>query len=276
MKRGAEHGADCLGRRPSHQAGGHAEPAVVVDPGHHFELGPVLELHTAHHVHLPQLHGALSFPPTELVPSLATSAELDETVTLEAPVDGRTRWGGHDAGLGEFVAEPPGSPSWVLASELADLGLCLRSDLVRAGGRAVGPVGQGGQTCLLVAGDPGMHALARDPQALCDLGDLPPVLHDGQDGLVPLLHDRQLHQHGPPPCLDRGPRQEDGEDGRCQASAGATVKDQPEPVSRISRNSVKHQVTPECPASPGTGHGLVPPAGIEPATRGLGNRCSIH
>ena len=36
--------------------------------------------------------------------------------------------------------------------------------------------------------------------------------------LVPLLHDRKLHQHGPPPDRDR----------RCQASAGATVKDQPE------------------------------------------------
>jgi hypothetical protein len=28
------------------------------------------------------------------------------------------------------------------------------------------------------------------------------------------------------------------------------VKDQPEPVSWISRGSVKDQVTPECPASP--------------------------
>jgi hypothetical protein len=61
---------------------------------------------------------------------------------------------------------------------------------------------------------------------------------------------------------------------RCQASAGATVNDQPEPVSRMSRNSVKHQVTPFCPASPGTRHPPVPPAGIEPATRGLGIRCS--
>jgi hypothetical protein len=42
----------------------------------------------------------------------------------------------------------------------------------------------------------------------------------------------------------------DGRAGRCQASAGATVKDQPEPVSTISRNSVKDQVTPFCPAHP--------------------------
>ena len=38
----------------------------------------------------------------------------------------------------------------------------------------------------------------------------------------------------------------------CQASAGATVKDQPESVSWINRNSVKDQVTPERQASPNT------------------------
>src|SRR6266496_2380366 len=61
----------------------------------------------------------------------------------------------------------------------------------------------------------------------------------------------------------------------CQASAGATVKHQPESVSWINRNSVKDQVKPERQASPGVRHFLVPPAGIEPATHGLGNRCGI-
>jgi hypothetical protein len=36
----------------------------------------------------------------------------------------------------------------------------------------------------------------------------------------------------------------------CQASAGATVKDQAESVSWITRICVKHQVTPERRASP--------------------------
>jgi hypothetical protein len=40
----------------------------------------------------------------------------------------------------------------------------------------------------------------------------------------------------------------------CQASAEATVKDQAESVSRISRNSVKDQVTPERQASPEVRH----------------------
>jgi hypothetical protein len=47
-------------------------------------------------------------------------------------------------------------------------------------------------------------------------------------------------------------RQGDGQTNRCQASAGATVNDQAESVSRISRSSVKDQVTPLRPASPGT------------------------
>jgi len=64
---------------------------------------------------------------------------------------------------------------------------------------------------------------------------------------------------GPP--LDR--------DGRCQASAGATVKHQPNTVSRISRTRVKHQVTPERPASPGTRQPVVGPRGFEPRTCGL-------
>src|SRR5438445_12698683 len=63
-------------------------------------------------------------------------------------------------------------------------------------------------------------------------------------------------------------------DDRCQRSAGATVKDQPDQVSTISRNGVKPQVTPERPASPEAGHHTVPPGGIEPPTHGLGNRCS--
>ena len=47
----------------------------------------------------------------------------------------------------------------------------------------------------------------------------------------------------------------------CQASPGATVKDQPKPPSRISRNCVKDQVTPERQASPETRHQTVHPTG---------------
>jgi len=47
--------------------------------------------------------------------------------------------------------------------------------------------------------------------------------------------------------------------GGCQASAEATVKDQPNTVSRISRICVKHQVTRQRTT------GSVPPGGIGPS-----------
>ena len=261
-----EHGTHGLGDRSRDQAGGHAEPAVVIDAGDDLELGAVVQLDPAHHVHLPQLHRALALPPTELVSALAATAQLDQAVALEAPVDRRERGDGVNAESGELVADPPRSPPRMLPTEFADLCLDLGGDLVRTGLRTMRSVGKRWQAALLVAGDPCVHRLAGDAKPLGDLGGLPSVLHDRQDGLVPLLHDRQFHQHGPPP--DR--------DGRCQASAEATVKDQPNTVSSISRTRVKHQVTPERPASPGTRQVAAPGVGLEPTTYGLTVRRSAN
>jgi hypothetical protein len=55
----------------------------------------------------------------------------------------------------------------------------------------------------------------------------------------------------------------------CQTSPGATVKDQPELVSTISRNCVNDQVEPECPASPGARHHIVGPQGTRILPAGL-------
>ena len=52
---------------------------------------------------------------------------------------------------------------------------------------------------------------------------------------------------------------------RCQRSAGATVKGHPNPVSRISRIRVNHQVTPERRASPETRQLTVETTGLEAA-----------
>jgi hypothetical protein len=62
---------------------------VVIDAGDHLELGPALQLHPAHHVHLPQLHRTVPLPPAELVPALAATAQLNQPVAAQAPVDGR-------------------------------------------------------------------------------------------------------------------------------------------------------------------------------------------
>ena len=40
-------------RRPRHHLRAHDEPGMVIDPGHHLDLGAVSQVHAAHHVHLP-------------------------------------------------------------------------------------------------------------------------------------------------------------------------------------------------------------------------------
>jgi hypothetical protein len=185
------------------------------------------------------------------IASLPATAKLHEPMASQTAVDARARRHGVEAPTGELVLYPAGAPTGVLPSELTDQRLHLRSDLVRTRGRPVGTVGEGCQPACLVAGDPGVDGLPRHSETIGDLDNLPAILDHRQHRLVPLLHDAELHQHGPPPERD----------GRCQASAEATVNDQPEPVSRISRNSVKDQVTPERQASPGTRHLPVHPAG---------------
>src|SRR5207249_5896517 len=208
-------------------------------------------------------------PPAVLLATLASAPELDQAVAFEAPIDRGPGRDGLETRPGQVVLDPPGSPAGVLPAELADRGLHLSPRLVGAGAGPVGPVRQGAQTSGLVPGDPGVDGLPGDPEAPGHLDDLPPLLDHRQYRLVPLFHDTQLHQHGPPPRLGTGK-----EMGMCQASAGATVKDQAESVSGISRTSVKHQVTPERRASPEARHACVGREAIEPSTRGFKAPCS--
>ena len=203
-KRGREHRTHRLGSRPRDQAGCDAVAAVVIDPGDDLQLGIVVEHDAAHHVHLPQLHGPRTLPAAELVTATASAPELDQAVAAQAPVDRRTRRGGVDPEAAELVLDPAGSPAGVFPSELADQGLGLAGGLVRAGGGSVGTVGERREAALLVAGDPGVDALARDAEAPGHLGDLPAVLHDREHRLVPLLHEAELHQHDGHLLPDRG------------------------------------------------------------------------
>ena len=99
----------------------------------------------------------------------------------------------------------------------------LATPLQHGGPPPPGPSGAG-------TGQPGVHALPRHPEVLRDRTDRPAVTDDRQHSLIPLPHDTQLHQHA------------------------ESVKDQPEPVSSISRNRVKHQPEPNRQASGGVIH----------------------
>jgi hypothetical protein len=117
-KRGGEDLAHGLGGGPRDQAGGHAEPAVVVDSGEDLQLRAVIEEDASHHVHLPQLHGAVPFPSAELLPATASPPELDQAVPFQASIDGGPGWHGVHPGLRQLVLDAAGAPSRVVAAEL--------------------------------------------------------------------------------------------------------------------------------------------------------------
>src|SRR5687767_1759504 len=128
-KRRREDLAHGLRDGPSHEAGSHAEPAVVVDPGENLELGPVIEENPSHDVHLPQLHRSLPLPAAVLVSALAPTTQLDQPVAFEAAVDRRAGWNGHDPIPSELVLDPARAPAGVLPTHLADEGFGLGTDL---------------------------------------------------------------------------------------------------------------------------------------------------
>jgi hypothetical protein len=135
---------------------------VVVDPGDDFEIGAVIQEHPAHDVHLPQLHGTVTLPPTELVASLLAPAQLDQVVTLETAIDARHRRRLDTVAL-KLVFDPTRSPPRMLAPQLADHSLELGGDLVGTARGAMRTIGQCRQATFFVAGDPVVDALARDP-----------------------------------------------------------------------------------------------------------------
>jgi len=123
---------------------------------------------------------------------------------------------------------------------VAETGLTGRYEVI-VGAEAAEIDGLGKLIVAKVQAAVGVTRTLTCPGAAGDLRHLPAVLHDREHRPIPLFHDAELHQHGPPPA-----RHGSGQgDGTCQRSAGATVKDQPEQASRISRIGVKRQVTPE-------------------------------
>jgi hypothetical protein len=58
------------------------------------------------------------------------------------------------------MLDPAGAPARMFAAELTDQRLHLGTRLVRAGGRSMGAVREGGEPTFLVTGDPGVNTLA--------------------------------------------------------------------------------------------------------------------
>lgn len=102
----------------------------------------------------------------------------------------------------EAVTQGGRAPARVLPPQLGDALLNVSRDLVGATCRTAGGVGEGAKAAGLVAAQPAVHRLARDPVPEGDLDDRETV-QDLEHGLVTLFHDSQLDEHDS--CPPRSP-----------------------------------------------------------------------
>ncbi len=78
--------ADGSGAGPFQEPRGHTEAGMVIDAGQGFEFGPVGELYASHHVELPELHRAASFPAPVVLPASPPRPRRDQPVTNERSI----------------------------------------------------------------------------------------------------------------------------------------------------------------------------------------------
>ena len=251
--RGGEMRADGPARRSGHHPGAHDEPGVVIDPGEHLALPPVGQQHPADHVHLPQLHRPAPLPPLELaVPrrrapdrSVRRASAPDTPPSATAPgstppaTASCTSRRGPQSGLRRRASQHPH----------LDRPVHLMRAPRRRWDRSASPPG-----LVLIPPQPPVHRLARHAEPARHLHDRNTIADHREHRLIPLLHDTQLHQHA----------------RECVTDQAEPPSPSGEAVSRISRSRcVKHQAEPNK-------SGVARRAGFEPATHGLGVRCSIR
>ena len=236
-QRGGERQADGPPGGPGHHRGDHAVPGMIIDPGHDLGLSPVGQERPADDVQLPQRHRLIPLPPQVAVLRPLPGARLDQPVPDQHPVDAHPRRRRDHPGLAQLMRQPQRTPLRMLPAHLAHRRLHLRRCLMRARIRPLRPVRQRAQAALLIAADPGMHALPGHPGPGGGLSHR----HSGfdlQDSAIPLLDNGHLHQCQSRPPATRRPQ---------------TTRDRkaelPAPVN--------HVVGLECQASTGTGHALV-------------------
>jgi len=189
-----ERRADRARRGAFDELGRDAEARVVVEAADELELVAALELHAAHDVHLPELHGAHPLPAPVVLAALATALRIDQAMAHEAAVDRGARGQRSDLLTAEVVSDGARAPAGVGAAQFDDARLDLRRHLVRAGGRPRGVVGESGDAAARIAAQPAVHGLPAHPVAAGDLGDAG-AAQDLEHCLMALLHDSQLDEH---------------------------------------------------------------------------------
>jgi len=194
--RGHERPAHRAAGGPAHHGGDHAEPGVVIDAGDQLALGAVGQEHRPGDIQLPQLHRHVPLPPLVVLAAALALARRDQAVPHQDPVEGGPGRHRADPGLAELIAQPARPPPGMSPAQAADHRLDVRIQMPRLGTRPVRMIGQCRQTAGPVPRQPVVHRLARDPVTPGDLGNrgTGDNLHDR---VITLLHDAQLHKHGP-------------------------------------------------------------------------------
>ena len=192
-QRGGERQANRPARRPHHDLADHAEPGMIIHPGHQLRLGSVGQEDPAHQIHLPQRHRSVPLPPHIAVFGPLAGLRLDQAVADQDPVDTHPRRHRAHPGPAQLVSQPQRTPPRMLPPQLTHRRLDLHADLVRARLRAPRAVHQPAQATLLIAADPRMHALTRYAIPVSDFRHRNPGCSI-QDRPVPLLDHRQLDQ----------------------------------------------------------------------------------
>ena len=193
---GQECPADRAGGGPPHHGGDHAEPGMIIDPGDQLQLRAIGQEHRCGDIELPQLHRLLPLPALIVLASALPLAGRNQAMADQHPVDGRPgRQRGH-LRLAQLEQQPPRPPPRMRPAHPADQRLDLRLQLAGLMSRAVRMISQPGQPFPLIPAQPAMHRLAGHPVPAGHLGNRRPR-EDFHNCVIALLHDAQLHEHGP-------------------------------------------------------------------------------
>ena len=146
----------------------------------------------------------------------------DQAMADQHPVNGRAGRQRAHPGLAQLKQQPPRAPPRMRPTPLADQRLNPGVQLPRLIAGPVGMVSQPGQPVAFIAAQPAVHRLTGHPIAAGHLGDRR-TGYDLHDGVIALLHDAQLHEHGPATPYRERRHGEACPSGRCQASGEANV-----------------------------------------------------
>ncbi len=131
----AGHGiGECLADRASARLGDdlsdHHEPGVIVNSCDQLAFSAIGQEHPAHDVELPQPHRRIALPPPVLAPMLLLLL-VDQPVTHQHPIRGRSARRRPDTTLGQLERDPLRTPPRMLPPHLTDRGLHLHRHTAR-------------------------------------------------------------------------------------------------------------------------------------------------